>query len=353
MKLKKWQKNNHLFSLTVIMSLLVLAVFLVSYGIAVTVIYIISKFGTILDPDTPSYTVTFVTLIVVSSGAIFAFLGSFLLIRPIRRIIKSMDRLSSGDFKVRMDVSDSRIRAFKALSLKFNTLAEELQNTEMLRSDFINNFSHELKTPIVSIAGLAKVVKNGKLTDEEKNQYLAAIEEESVRLSYLATSVLNLTKIENQSILTDTTEFNLSEQMRSCILLLESKWDKKELDLNLDFNEIYYKGNEELLKQVWINLIDNAIKFSKEKSCIDIFAQESDTDIKISVRNEGEPIPEEKQKKIFNKFYQLDESHSSEGFGVGLAIVKRIVELHGGEISLVCSDGSVTFTVELPKENEE
>ena len=353
MKLKKWQKNNHIFSLTLVMTLVVLAVSLVSYGIAATVIYIISKFGTILDPDTPSYTVLFVTLIVISSGAIFAFLGSKLLVRPVRRIIKSMDSLSSGDFKVRMDVSDSRMKAFKALSLKFNTLAEELQNTEMLRSDFINNFSHELKTPIVSIAGLAKVVKKGNLSDEEKLQYLDAIEEESVRLSYLATSVLNLTKIENQSILTDTAEFNISEQLRSCILLLESKWDKKKLDLNIDFDEISYKGNEELLKQVWINLIDNAIKFSKEKGCIGIFAQESETDIKVSVRNESKPIPEDKQKKIFNKFYQLDESHSSEGFGVGLAIVKRIVELHSGEISIDCSDGFVTFTVELPKEFEE
>ena len=352
MKMKKWQKNNHIFSLTVVMTLTVLAVFLVSYGIAATIIYIISKFGTILDPDTPSYTVLFVTLIVISSGAIFAFLGSNLLVRPIRRVIKSMDRLSSGDFKVRMDVSNSKMRAFKALSHKFNTLAEELQNTEMLRSDFINNFSHELKTPIVSIAGLAKVVKKGNLSDEEKLQYLSAIEEESVRLSYLATSVLNLTKIENQSILTDTSEFNLSEQIRSSILLLESKWSKKELDLNLDFEEISYDGNEELLKQVWINLIDNAIKFSKEKGCLNIFAVESETDIKISVRNEGEPIPEDKQKKIFNKFYQIDESHSSEGFGVGLAIVKRIVELHMGEISLDCSGGYVTFTVELPKETE-
>lgn len=141
-------------------------------------------------------------------------------------------------------------------------MAEELENTQMLRSDFINNFSHEFKTPIVSIAGFAKLLRRGNLTDAQKEEYLAIIEEESLRLAAMATNVMNLTKVENQTILTDLTTFNLSEQIRACVLLLEEKWSRKELDLDLEFPEYTIRANEELLKQVWINLLDNAIKYS-------------------------------------------------------------------------------------------
>ena len=170
-----------------------------------------------------------------------------------------------------------------------------------------------------------------------------------MRLSYMATNVLNLTKVENQTILTDTTSYNLSEQIRSCVLLLEPKWAKKELDFQMEIDEYTVCANEELLKQVWINLIDNAIKFSKNGGSITIEASQSATDVSVSITNYGTEISPEAQAKIFKKFYQEDLSHSTEGNGIGLAIVKKITDLHRGKIDVVSADMAVTFTVTLPK----
>jgi len=348
---KKKGSNDFRLSLTLVLALIVFAVLLVALGLSSALTFILIKVGVVQgehSPDT-SYTLLFMIIGSVVLGALASFFGSKLILRPIKRIIRSMDKLSSGDFNVRMETSDTKIKAFKALSLKFNTLAEELENTEMLRSDFINNFSHEFKTPIVSIAGLAKMLKKGNLSHEEREHYLSAIEEESIRLSYLATSVLNLTKIENQSILTDTSSYNISEQMRSCILLLEDKWERKNLDFSLNFNEYTVEANEELMKQVFINLFDNAIKFSFEGSCISATIQDMEDYLSISISNFGESISKENKKKIFNKFYQADESHSAEGYGVGLAIVKKIIDLHNGQIDLECTDNQTVFTVDLPK----
>lgn len=347
----KKKDNNFNLSLTIVLALIVFAVLLVSLVLSSSLTFILIKTGVMKENSTSGtpYTVLSMFIGSVALGALASFFGSKLILRPIKRIIKSMDKLSSGSYDSRMETSETRIKAFKALSLKFNTLAEELENTEMLRSDFINNFSHEFKTPIVSIAGLAKILKKGNLTEEEREQYLTAIEEESMRLSYLATSVLNLTKIENQTILTDVSVYNISEQIRSCILLLEDKWEKKNLDFSLDFDEHTVEANEELMKQVFINLFDNAIKFSKDGGCVSASIKDMDDYISISVTNGGEPISEENKKKIFNKFYQADESHSSEGYGVGLAIVKKIIYLHNGQISLECKDELITFTVDLPK----
>ena len=178
---------------------------------------------------------------------------------------------------------------------------------------------------------------------------MTAIEEESMRLAYMATNVLNLTKVENQSILTDVTTYNVSEQVRSCFLLLESKWSKKDLDLQFEMNEYTIEANEELLKQVWINLIDNAIKFSQNNGVINFKASETEKHLSFSITNYGAEISEEALGKIFNKFYQADISHSTEGNGIGLAIVKKILDLHRGEISVTSKDKAVTFTIIIPK----
>ena len=214
----------------------------------------------------------------------------------------------------------------------------------------VNNFSHEFKTPIVSIAGFAKLLSREDLTEEQRAAYLRAIEEESMRLSVMATNVLALTKIENQTILTDVSSFNLSEQLRSAVLLLEGKWTKKELELSLDFDEYEIEANEELLREVWINLLDNAVKFSPVGGLVAVTIADLGTTMMVTVSNEGQGIPSEKLSKIFNKFYQADESHATAGNGVGLAIVKRIVELHGGTVCVESEDGEVAFAVTLPKQ---
>ena len=165
----------------------------------------------------------------------------------------------------------------------------------------------------------------------------------------MANNVLNLTKVENQTILTDVSQYNLSEQIRAVILLLEDKWSKKNLDFNLRVGEHRIEANEELLKHVWINLLDNAVKFSEESGCIDVGVEEKGDRLIVTVGNKGQTIPQESINRIFNKFYQADESHSAEGNGIGLAIVKRVVELHEGTVSVRGQHGMTVFTVELPK----
>ena len=171
-------------------------------------------------------------------------------------------------------------------------------------------------------------------------------------MAAMATNVMNLTKVENQTILTDLTTFNLSEQIRACVLLLEEKWSRKELDLDLEFPEYTICANEELLKQVWINLLDNAIKYSPSYGEIGVRITEGAEMLAVTVTNYGPDIPKDKLNKIWGKFYQADESHSSEGNGIGLAVVKQVVQLHGGTATVDSGNGSTGFTVELPKREE-
>ncbi len=304
-------------------------------------------------------------MMVLLTAAIFSILFGTLLtpfamrkpLSMIRQVIGGLNALAEGNYDVRLDFTRPRI--VRELSSSFNSLAEELGSTEMLRSDFINNFSHEFKTPITSIRGFARLLKNDELTKEEQNEYLDVIINESGRLAALATNVLNLTKIENQSILSDTGRFNLSEQLRSCILLLEDKWEKKNIELqaifgsddsaNEDIADLYYTGNQELLNQVWINILDNAIKFSPENGQIIVAAAEHDKTLTVEITDFGCGMSEETVSRIFDKFYQGDTSHAVEGNGVGLAIVRKIVELHGGNIEVSSKPSQGTcMRVNLP-----
>ena len=295
----------------------------------------------------------FILLMIAASfiiGAAFAFLFGRLFMRPINEIINMMNRLAAGDYKARIYIEGvfRNHPALSELTDSVNKLAAELENTEMLSSDFVNNFSHEFKTPIVSIAGFAKLLKSGGLSEEEQRDYINIIEEESMRLSDMATSVLNLTKIENQNILTGITHYNLSEQVRTCLLLLEKKWSDKDIDFSLDFDEYFITGNEDLLKQVWLNLLDNAIKFTPSGGKITVAIEKNAETLSVSVENTGSFIPRDERDRIFRKFYQSDTSHAGSGNGIGLAVVKRITELHGGDVEVTSGDNTTKFTVTLP-----
>lgn len=268
-------------------------------------------------------------------------------LRPLNTLIQAIHSVSEGDFKTKIYLEHPQ--EFKELSRCFNQMTEELAGIEMLRSDFINNFSHEFKTPMVSILGFAKLLKRGNLTPEEQQEYLDIIIEESKRLTELSANVLNLSKIESMSLLTDFSSFNISEQIRECVVLLESKWRKKEITFNFNLQELLINGNEQLLKQVWMNLIDNAIKFSPARSEILLLLDIDNDSIKVIVKDSGIGIDKNAQHSIFDKFYQGDTSHSSEGNGLGLPLVKKIVELHYGSVTVKSQPGrGSTFIVTLP-----
>ena len=345
------------FALTALYSCLVFAVLLIAIGVSALLLFLLmrSKYlPKLLNAQTSGMEMLlFMAIVSAIVGALLSLLTSRIPLAPVNRIINRMNRLSKGDFSVRLSFGKllERHPTVRELTESFNTLATELESTEMLRSDFVDNFSHEFKTPIVSIAGFAKLLRRGRLTDGQRDEYLAVIEEESLRLASLATNVLQLTRVENQTILTDVTEYNLSEQLRSCVLLLEDKWTKKELGFELAFSEHTVRASEELLKQVWINILDNAVKFADAGSDIRIDIASAAETLAVTVTNVGPEIPQQAREKLFRKFYQADESHAGYGSGVGLAVVKRIVDLHGGTVTADSADGRTAFTVTLPKED--
>lgn len=353
----KQRKQSKHFGLMLMFTVIVFFALLINSAISACVGYWLIKSGMLyVSSEAIPHSGTLIihnALISIPIGFLISLIAAKFPLKPVRNLIDGMDALAAGNYKIRMNagVIMKRYPAFVEVSDSFNKMAEELESTEMLRSDFINNFSHEFKTPIVSIAGFAKLLKRGNLAPEQQQEYLNIIEEESMRLSYMATNVLSLTKVENQSILSDVTKYNLSEQIRSCVLMLERKWDRKHLDLQLDFDEHEICANEELLKQVWLNLLDNAIKFTPEGHTVRIQMSESDDSMLVSVVNTGSEIAPEDQKKIFNKFYQADQSHGTQGNGVGLAVVKRIVELHNGQVGVSSENEVTTFTVQLPKQS--
>lgn len=346
--------KNQRLSLTLSLAGIVIAMLIIAFTFAMLAVWALLETGIAIDED---FLVDALIILLIFIGiTILIFFVVILLLgkiplKPVNQLINEMNRLSSGDFSARLHFGKvlSKHKTFKEIEESFNELACELENTEMLRGDFVNNFSHEFKTPIVSISGLAKLVNKGNLTEEQKKAYLLAIEEESLRLANMATNVLNLTKVENQNILTDVKIINISEQIRTCVLLLENQWTKKDISLSLEFEEHEISANEELLKQVFINLLDNAIKFSPNGETVSVEIADNGSFVSVSIKNGGKGIPVENQAKIFNKFYQADESHATKGNGIGLAIVKKIVELHEGHISVRSKDGETVFTVKLPK----
>lgn len=350
--------RKHRFALTLLFTGIVLGYMMASLLVVGGILYLLIHFHILTGPNqtaiSPAQLILLFILSCLLVGSLMTVLLGKIPLTPVNKLINQLNRLAAGDYRARLDYGDTweKHPTVAELTESFNRLAKELQSTEMLRSDFINNFSHEFKTPIVSIAGFTKLVRRGNLTEEQKEEYLRIIEEESLRLSQMATNVLNLTNVENQTILTDRTTFNLSEQIRSCILLLSEKWEEKEIEFSLNFKEYTVQANAELLKQVWINLLDNAVKFSREGGVVEVNIAEQNGNLSVSIRNTGSEIPPEHQKKIFNKFYQADESHASEGNGIGLAIVKRVTELHGGMVTVDSGNGATTFTVCIPKNQE-
>ena len=278
----------------------------------------------------PSYLRMIVAIAILSTiiATVLTLVLGHIPLRPIRELINATTELSKGNFDVRIDLNSPN--ELRELSDSFNKMAEELGSIELLRTDFINNFSHEFKTPIVSLKGFAKLLKDDNLSIEERNEYLDIIISESQRLSTLATN-------------------DLTESIRHSILLLETNWMKKNLQLDINLEEITYYANEELLNQVWLNLLDNAIKFTPEKGRIEINLVAFNDFITLKIKDSGCGMTSEVKKHIFDKFYQGDISHTIQGNGLGLTMVEKIIKLHKGsiEVKSQVNKGSI-FIVSLP-----
>ena len=227
-------------------------------------------------------------------------------------------------------------------------MAKELSGVQIFKDGFIHDFSHEFKTPISSINGFANLLLEGGLSDEERVQYLKIISDESERLSTLAENTLMLSRLENQQFIGEVKPYRLDLQIKECVILLEREWTAKDIDVVSDIAEAEFSGNAQLMQQVWLNLLNNAIKFTSPKGTITVSLREKSGKVTACISDTGTGMSAEVAAHIFDKYYQGDSSRATSGNGLGLAIVKRIVTLSGGTISVVSREGEgSTFTVEF------
>ncbi|MDD6049998.1 MAG: HAMP domain-containing sensor histidine kinase [Clostridiales bacterium] len=272
--------------------------------------------------------------------------ASFRLSKPVQALTRAHEQVQEGDFSVRLP--DNQPGEMGELMRSFNDMTEALGSTAYLQKDFISSISHEFKTPIASIRGFAKLLQMPGLTEEQKAEYIQIIAQESDRLSRLSETLLRLSALEQQTALASIATFSLDEQLRQVILRLEPTWSAKDIDWQLDLQEVSITSDQELLNQVWVNIIQNAIKFSPEGTDIEVRVFREENAI-VEIQDHGCGMTEEAQKRIFDKFYQADKSRKQEGVGLGLSLVKRIVDMLGGTVSVTSAVGEgSTFRVELP-----
>ncbi len=291
---------------------------------------------------------------------VFLFVGSVLIgssvaiyvgkvmIQPIQKIGDAFHAVSEGNFVVRVS-EDGQIPEINEIARQFNAMTHDLSHIETLRTDFVANVSHEIKTPISSIEGYATLLQNPTLSQEKREYYVSKILENTRRLSVLSGNMLMLSKLENQEMVLDNKEFRLDEQLRTTILSMEDRWAEKQIDFDMDLPLQMYYGSEQLLEQVWSNLIGNAIKYSDKGGVIRIRMEQGQDGLTVVIADRGEGMTEEVIKHAFEKFYQGDSSRKAEGNGLGLALVKRILDICHGRVSVESEPGVGTaFTVWLP-----
>ena len=292
-----------------------------------------------------------VILLTVVSATIDYFRRKQMVDKPVRQILAAAEKIMQGDFSVRMEpVKDfAGETGFNEIIQCFNRMTQELAGTETLRTDFIANVSHELKTPLAVMGNYATMLQRPGLSEEERLEYAKAISRASRRLAQLITNILKLNKLENQQIFPQNQEFDLGEQLCQCLLGFENAWEQKHLEIETDIaQDIRIRSDPELLSLVWNNLISNAVKFTPEGGIIAVSLKAEGKQLQVSVRDTGCGILPEVGAHIFEKFYQGDTSHATQGNGLGLALVKRVVDILNGEIIVqsVYGQGSV-FTVKF------
>lgn len=274
-----------------------------------------------------------------------------MLIDPIAKLRSAMREVADGDFKVEVKC-ESRIQDVQDIYDSFNSMVRELSTTETLQTDFISDVSHEFKTPINAIEGYASLLE-GEPSPEEQRAYVEKILFNTRRLSALTGNILLLSKLSNQSILPQKTQFRLDEQIRQAIVALEQKWSEKELGFEVELAETPFFGYESLLPHVWTNLIGNAVKFSPKGGEIRIKMMRTEGAVVFTIEDDGPGIVPGDEEHIFTKFYQSESSHGMEGNGLGLALVRQIVEMSGGSVDVQNLEvGGCRFTVRLPLEQE-
>ena len=326
-----------------------LFVMIASVVIISAILFILGELD-VLGTNIPVQRLSVIALLssVVLGTGISAFVSHFLL-KPLDEVVSVMHVVSGGDFSVRATERTSKNPLHKLVH-SFNLMIDELSGIEMFRRDFINTFSHEFKTPIASIRGFARQLRDADLSPAQQRECVDIIISESERLSSMSSNILLLSKFESQNIVSGQTDFSLDEQLRRCILLLEKEWGDKNLELDVELPEVNIYSNEEMLSHVWMNLLSNAIKFTPAGGRIGVSVGENEESVTVSVTDNGIGMDEMTRARIFEKFYQADSSRSLQGNGLGLSLVWRIVYICEGKIEVESTPGKGScFRITLPK----
>ncbi len=337
------KRKEHLLNIQLLFILVTMAEILGTLILA-SVLAMLSRYLFNRVIDVPE--VVWLLIFSVVVGISLAVVTNIILLRPIVKLSRGMKKVAEGDFSIRLKETSS-IREVRECCASFNLMVQELGATETLQTDFVANVSHEFKTPINAIEGYATLLQG--CNDENMQGYVDRILLNTNRLSTLVGNILLLSKVSNHAIPLARTTYRLDEQIRQAILLLEPRWTEKNVEFDVDLEEIRWTGPESLMHHVWDNLINNAIKFGPPGGMIQISLKTEDNCPTFSIADEGDGIPQEEMQRIFHKFYQLDSSHKMEGNGLGLALVRQIIDTIGGEIFVENrSQGGCRFIVRLP-----
>lgn len=351
----KYRKNPFFRALQNYVTFFLLVAFVVSCCMMLFVSTLADSMGLIFDKDNiaDAAKLTFGNVLLISFGAatIDYTRRKLMVDRPVKRIMAALDKVMQGDFSVRISSVKEFAgeTGFNEIIKAINAMTAELQGMETLRTDFIANVSHELKTPLAVMGNYATMLQQPGLSEENRVEYAKAISHSSRKLAALITNILKLNKLENQQIFPKHEEYDLSGQICECLLAFEDTWEAKGLNIETDIDDdVRLSSDAELLSLVWNNLISNAVKFSPEGGTISVSLKSDEKNVVVSVSDTGCGIDPETGKHIFEKFYQGDPSHATQGNGLGLALVKRVVDILRGEISIQSTPGrGSTFTVRI------
>lgn len=271
---------------------------------------------------------------------------------PLHKLAEAMEQVANGDFSVYVPTihTQNKWDYLDAMIVNFDKMVEELGSIETLKTDFISNVSHEMKTPIAVIKNSAQILQLGTLAEEEKAEYAKMIDSAAGKLSDLITNILKLNKLQNQRIVPEARTYDVCRQLCECALSFENLWEEKEIELEMDIEDTaMIQADESLLELVWNNLFSNAVKFTEPGGRIMVRQRSDGAYVKVSVSDTGCGMSQESMKHVLDKFYQGDSSHSTEGNGLGLALVKRVLELMDAELQITSRKGEgSTFTITLP-----
>ncbi len=288
-------------------------------------------------------------VIILFFGSLLIVVAARHIVNPIVRLTDATKRMAKGQFD--LELPTSRKDEIGVLTASFNKMAKELSKLDRMRKEFVSSVSHEIQTPLTSISGFSKALRQKKMSEESRNRYLTIIEEESERLSRLSQNLLRLTYLQQHDKPVQVSQFRLDEQLRKVAIALEPQWSAKGIELTMDLETVVIEADEDQLKQVWTNLLGNSIKFTPEHGTIIMEIRKHDRYAAISITDTGIGIPEEERANIFKPFHKVDKARDGavKGNGLGLSIVKQIVDMHHGEISVTGEpSGGSTFTVRLP-----